>query len=262
MRFFALAMIVLGVTTSAVADDRSVAREHFVTGTKAFDLGLYDEAIAEYMAAYKIKDHPALLYNIAQSHRLAGHAAEALRFYRVYLQKLPDSPNRAEVEAKVAELERLLEQQKKAQTMPPDQVRPPTPATEPARAAAVAPPTPSAAAPIAPAPAIDLRAGRKKEIAGLAVGVVGVAALVAGAALEAMAKRASDELTALDAAGGRFDAGKAQAGQLEGNVGVAMLAVGGAALVAGAVVAVLGLRDRKAARAVVSASGAGLRFAF
>lgn len=263
-------LVVLATALPAVrparADDREVARQHFVQGSKDFDLGLYDDAIKEYMAAYQAKDDPALLYNIAQAHRLAGHSAEALRFYRMYLVKVPDAPNADEVHAKIAELEKLIAQQKKTETMPPDQVKPlgsaqppPAPAPPPASPAAspapeAAPePTPQANAIATPAPANDLHAGRSKEIAGLVVAGVGVAALASGIALAVEAKQASDDLSALDRAGGVWDPAKYSTGQTFNDAGIALLAVGAAAAVAGGVVAVLGLREsRRASRSQIS----------
>jgi tetratricopeptide (TPR) repeat protein len=115
-----LLLLVLASSAPAFADnDRALAREHYFKGTRAFDLGAYDEAIAEYGAAYRIKDDPALLYNLGQAHRLAGHAAEALRIYKVYLSKRPEAANRPEVEAKIAELQKLIEQQNRTKSMPP-----------------------------------------------------------------------------------------------------------------------------------------------
>jgi tetratricopeptide (TPR) repeat protein len=110
------ALLVCCASSAGVAhadDARAEAREHFVKGTKSFDLGLYDEAIAEYMAAYKVKPDPALLFNLAQAHRLAGHVADALRFYRMYLTKTPTAPNRSDVEARISDLEKVVDEQKK-----------------------------------------------------------------------------------------------------------------------------------------------------
>lgn len=62
----AVVLVVLAsAPPSARADERSEAKEHFVKGTKAFDLGAYDEAVNEYSLAYRLLDDPALLYNIA-----------------------------------------------------------------------------------------------------------------------------------------------------------------------------------------------------
>ncbi len=114
--FFVLASF---LAATAKGDNRDVAREHYLQGTKDFDLGLYDDAIKEYMAAYQAKDDPALLYNLGQAHRAAQHAVEALHFYKRYLTKVPDAPNAAEVQAKIGELQKLIDQQTKLQAMPP-----------------------------------------------------------------------------------------------------------------------------------------------
>src|SRR6266536_983749 len=119
LRWVALALLLLSGV--ARADDKAQARDHYQKGTKAFALGAYDEAVAEYSAAYRLVDDPALLYNIAQAHRLAGHASEALRFYRMYVTLLPRAPNRDEVDGKIAELTKLVDQQKRTQSaLPPD----------------------------------------------------------------------------------------------------------------------------------------------
>jgi hypothetical protein len=75
-----------------------------------------------------------MLYNIAQAYRLNDQPGEALRFYRRYLQRAPNARNREDVERKIAELEKSVEDKRKA-------------------AAAVAPPPVTAPAPVAPAPA-------------------------------------------------------------------------------------------------------------
>jgi tetratricopeptide (TPR) repeat protein len=294
MRGIAIAALLL-CASGASADDRAVAREHYIKGTKAFELGLYDEAITEYMAAYKAKDDPALLFNIAQSHRLAGHAAEALRFYRVYLAKNPNTRNRDEVQEKIVELQRLVDQQKKTQQMPPDQVIPltpqsasnaPPPVEKPATPPPVErpPPTPEATptptpetppaenppppqtAETPPAAAAttetgpDTHPGRTKKIAGIAVAAVGVVALVSGIGLAVAAKNAGNDLTALDQSHGMFDADKQSSGKTFDAAGAAMLAIGGVAIVAGVVVAVLGWREAKRARVQALSGATGWSF--
>jgi len=90
------------------------ARRHYEEGTKAFNLGEFPRAIAEFKAAYNAKDDPSLLYNIGQAFRLEGDAAQAIFFYRSYLRNMPNSPNRREVEGRIRTLEKQLEEQKKA----------------------------------------------------------------------------------------------------------------------------------------------------
>jgi Tetratricopeptide repeat len=89
--------------------DKRVAREHYRRATKAYEIGQYDEAIREFGEAYKIKDDPSILYNLAQAHRLAGHREEALRTFRMFLLKVPDTPHRADAEARIAELQKPRE---------------------------------------------------------------------------------------------------------------------------------------------------------
>jgi tetratricopeptide (TPR) repeat protein len=120
-----LAVLLIGAGVAGAAEDRQTARDHYIKGTRLFDLGRFDDAIKEYEAAYEIKDDPVLLYNIAQAHRLAGHSQQALFYYKSFLRRAPKTPNRVEVETKVAELEKLIEQQAKTQTMPPDFPIPP-----------------------------------------------------------------------------------------------------------------------------------------
>src|SRR5438874_1435930 len=104
MRIFFAVLALAALTPTARADDLAAAKEHYRKATKAYELGLFDEAIAEFNLAYKAKDDPTILYNLAQSHRQAGHRVEALRTYRVYLMKVPDAPNHREVEALIASL--------------------------------------------------------------------------------------------------------------------------------------------------------------
>src|SRR5882724_3752941 len=107
--------------------------------TRAYDVGKYNEAIEEYQKAYEIGGDPPMLYNIAQAYRLNDQPNEALRFYRRYLQRAPSARNREDVERKIADLERTVEERRKAGAVatPPPLTAPPLGA--PALPAAVAP---------------------------------------------------------------------------------------------------------------------------
>ena len=114
--FFSLSIASLAAAlvcaSPARGDDADKAREHYSVGLRAYDAGKYDEAIAEFEAAYRFKDAPGLLYNIAQAYRLSNRPEEALRFYRTYLERKPDAANRAEAEAKIERLASILEERK------------------------------------------------------------------------------------------------------------------------------------------------------
>jgi tetratricopeptide (TPR) repeat protein len=253
----ALLPLISGASPAIAGEDaRSIAREHYEKGRKAFELGIYQKAIAEYMAAYEAKDDPAILYNLGQAHRLAGNASDAIHFYKMFLQKVPRTSNRTEVENKIAELEKLIAQQDKAKNLPPNlalksgaagpgEDSAPEVAAPPA--ASVAPqPVASAVAPRAEDPAVR-RAARVKSIVGIAVASFGVAALAAGIGLGVAAKNASDDLSRLDQSHGNFNTSLEQSGVLYQSLSGAFLGIGAAALVAGGVVAVLGFRQGREA---------------
>jgi tetratricopeptide (TPR) repeat protein len=120
-----IGLLALLPTTTAWGDaapDLQMARKHFQSGTKHFDLGEYDAALADFKEAYRIKDDPVLLYNIAQCHRMLHHNEEALRAYRTFLSRATDSAHRADVEQKVAALEEAIDKQNRASNLPPSSV--------------------------------------------------------------------------------------------------------------------------------------------
>src|SRR5580765_7629490 len=86
-------------------EKRAEAREHYANGTKKFNVAKFDEAAAEFVAAYEIAGEPSLLYNIAQSYRMAEQRERALFFFKSFYRQLdPKSPLRGEVEKRIAEL--------------------------------------------------------------------------------------------------------------------------------------------------------------
>lgn len=280
MRKLRLALGIAGVLAafmgSAQAEEPAApgsAKDHFQKGTKYFDLGHFDDAVKEYEAAYEIKDEPVLLYNIAQAHRLANHFKEAVHFYKAYKRRMPNAPNRDEVNAKIDEIEKLIEQQKRTSTMPPDNPMmpgdrqpntPPRPAdgqTTPPPVNPTTPPpdgtqpavTPTAQPPVSDIPTpqpeekkpVDPNAGKTKKIAGLALVGVGAVAIIGGIVCSALAVGAGNDVTSAAKNGGTFDPSKESSGHTDQLVAGVMYGVGGAALVAGAVVTYLGFRDAK-----------------
>jgi tetratricopeptide (TPR) repeat protein len=87
------------------SDGVAEARRRSGQGTALYNLGRYKEALGEYEAAYLAAPAPELLFNIGQCHRKIGNRKEALSFFRTYLRNAPRARNRAEVEARIAELD-------------------------------------------------------------------------------------------------------------------------------------------------------------
>ena len=86
-------------------DDASEARNQYQKATAHFAVGEYREAASAYEAAFKLKQDPALLYNAAQSHRLAGDKSTALLLYRNLVKLYPTSTYAVDSQQHVDKLE-------------------------------------------------------------------------------------------------------------------------------------------------------------
>jgi len=130
------------------------ARRLYDLGITHYDLGEFDQAIAAFKQAYALTQAPGLLFNIAQAYRLKKDYENALYFYRSYLRKEPDAPNRSDVEARIGEMEQLIADGEKTKNAPPGGTIPPDGGTH--TPPAVTPPAgtgaPPGAATSAPAP--------------------------------------------------------------------------------------------------------------
>ena len=249
---FALLLMALGWTLlggrAAVAMQltplqKQEMKQHYERATRAYDLQKYGEAIDEYQKAYEIGGDPPMLYNIAQAYRLNDQPAEAIRYYRRYLQRAPEARNRDYVERKVADLEKPIEDRRKtAATVSP----PPPPATT--QQPTVAPPPPpvttAPAPPVLTAPPPALPPPPATSHTGTVVGIamIGAGAVAGGLAVYEglQAKKDGDALTNASRMGGAvFDAswqGKESAGKTA-NVAAIALGIGGTALaITGAII--------------------------
>lgn len=93
------------VASSLPANVRSdLARTHFRTGMRYFDLSRFDEAATEFERVYELTEQHELLYNIARAHEAAGHAERAVEVYELFLQRVPDAPNATAIRAHATEL--------------------------------------------------------------------------------------------------------------------------------------------------------------
>ena len=128
-------------------------KSHYEKATRAYDLGKYQEAVDEYQKAYEIGGDPPMLYNIGQAYRLNDQPAEAIRFYRRYLQRSPNARNREDVERKITELEKLIDERRKAAAaVTPPPVTDDAPATVTVAPPPVPPPPPLIVVPPPPPP--------------------------------------------------------------------------------------------------------------
>jgi hypothetical protein len=130
-------------------------RHHLEKANALADDGKCAAAVKEYTAAYEKLQDPIVLFNRAECYRRLGENADAVADYRGFLAGFPAAPNRAEIEARIATLDKPA--------APPPARTPRAPAQPPvARAPAQPPvarvpaqrpsPPPVAAPPPAPMP--------------------------------------------------------------------------------------------------------------
>ena len=103
----------------AQAQDESsdaVARGLFQAGRASYDAGKYEDALKYFQQAYDLSQRAALLYNIGQAADRLHQDRKTLEAFRLYLQLVPEAPNRAEVEGRLRTLERLVELEQSSTT--------------------------------------------------------------------------------------------------------------------------------------------------
>ena len=95
-----------GIERSTSAGDESVieAKRRFEEGERLYSLGEYARAIELFRRAYELSGAPALLFNIAQAHRLNGDCRQAIEIYRHFVWLTAESPSRDEAENHIAVL--------------------------------------------------------------------------------------------------------------------------------------------------------------
>jgi tetratricopeptide (TPR) repeat protein len=122
----ALAWLAVAAPSAAAADgDRQTAARKTEQATAAYNIGRYEEAARLYEEAYLAVPDPDLLFNIGQAYRMAGRPEQALTSYKSYLRVAPPNPKvRPQVEARVAELEKIVADTKGSQAAPPPSLLP------------------------------------------------------------------------------------------------------------------------------------------
>ncbi len=157
------------------------ARALFQAGDVAFREGRFESALGYFQRAYELSRRPGLLYNLGATADRLRRDADAARWFRQYLAEQPDPPNRGEVEARLAVLDRAIAEHDAA-TPPPADTTTTTDTTE-ASAASDANAIP-VVSPAEPAPASDGGPGPGPWIiVGVGAALVVVGAILIGIAV-------------------------------------------------------------------------------
>jgi len=265
-------ILLCSAATAAAQPAPKTAEQHYEQSKRYYDVEKYDEAIAELKTAYTLSADPVYLFNIAQAMRKKGDCAGAIDYYRKYLRESPSAPNKAKVEQWMAELDACAKTQPRIVDPKPVDPKPvdakpvdPKPIDAKPVDAKPVDAKPIDTRPIEPIDQPPRDSKRTLRIAGLATAGVGVGLLVVGTAFAFNASGISSDVASdcNDADGCNWierskddDRGRSRA-----TLSRIMFGVGGAALIGGGVMYVLG-RSPKRERMAIVPSGDGALVTF
>jgi serine/threonine-protein kinase len=221
------------------------AREHFKKGQAAHAAGKYEEATAEYEAAYKQAPLPDLLFNLAQVQRLKGDKRQALDNYLKYLEEAPNGRGADESRQWVASLSKEIREDEEARRKRQEEedklFRAQREAEDKRRAEEMAA-RPGFGQPFAPPPPAAPK-GQGLRVAGLVTGGAGIVALGLGTYFGLHAKSLSDQQKSLT----EWDPNLVSDGKAANRNAIISFTVGGAALATGGILYYQGARAGRSA---------------
>jgi tetratricopeptide (TPR) repeat protein len=240
--------LLIALLLAAAPDASAQVREHLKAGQLHYQLGEFDAAAAEFKEAFRIKQEPAILFNVAQAYRHANKYGDAYFYYRQYLNLKPDASNRADVEKLAAEMKSKMDAAPATAATTPAASAPAATAAPAQTASKSAAPNAASAATRAPvaatAPAAATAASAPADAGTPPLHIAGYAALGAGVVAEGLAfvfhsgaQSAADQFNQKYAAGTltAADAHLKSDAESKGSLAAIALAGGAALLVTGAV---------------------------
>lgn len=223
------------------AEPSAEARRLYAEGKAQYAQGHYAEAVGLFERSYALSESTALLFNMAQAHRLAGpaHCADAVALYQSYLAAEPEAENKKEVAERIAQLGDCVEAAEPTAPTAPTSARVAKSAPQRAGSRREAPPPAPKSAALPTGPVL---------VAG-----TGAALLVAGGVLYARAWDKHREAERLCPC----YPGTYSSWEVLTNVSYALLAVGGATLAGGVTWWIVGepAQSGQPSRAMLGVSG-------
>lgn len=189
-----VSLLLCGSAGAQQSPNQLLAKKHFELGAQLYKTSNYRQALVEFSKAYQLSKKPGLQFNIARCHEVMANLEEAVKYYRMYLAQVPRAPNRALVETRLANLEKVLSE-RKARAKPalaPMRLPPAGPKREPVKPVEPAPvvptlkPRPEPVVEAGPAPADTGPRKWKRTVGWIALGTGG-ALVVTGIVFGAMA---------------------------------------------------------------------------
>jgi tetratricopeptide (TPR) repeat protein len=232
----------------AARADVEKARQLYERARVQYNVGDYRAALAGFKAAYLEQPSPTLLFNIAQAQRQLGAFVDAEKSYKTYLRESPNLPP-----DQVAEVRRLIAAMEEADRNA--RARLPPPGVEPTQVPTQLSPKQATTEPAREAPP-PVDQGRPMRIAGIVTAGVGAGLVVLGVVFAVLSKQAGDD--AYYSSSGVYDYNADQRRVAYRNADIACFVVGGAAVVTGTTLWLLGRRARSTSGAAITPTvGAG-----
>lgn len=88
--------------------DRERAAQEFSEGQRIFETGDHAQALIHFECSYSLYPHRDTLFNVGRCHEELGSFADASRSYRLYIERYPEAPDVADIEARVLNIEQRL----------------------------------------------------------------------------------------------------------------------------------------------------------
>lgn len=250
---WAFALLLCTASLAAAQPAKTAATAAYKEGQQRYAAGEYRAAAAKFTEAYAADPDPVYLFNIAQAYRFARDCREAARYYRQFLTVVEHPPNADRIRRYLDEMDGCVRRE--------STVAPPAPAPAPPDPTPAPPP---ASEPAAPAPE-PTDTGATRRYVGLAVGGVGLAAIGAGIYFHHRVGVFEDKTNACSTSA-LCTAEQVHDWQRMGNAAstraIIGYSIGGAALVTGVTLYVLGRHHPQSVAIAPTRSGAMLAFRF
>jgi tetratricopeptide (TPR) repeat protein len=218
-------------------------------GRRLYDLREWDQAIAKFKEAYRLKPDAKSLFNIAQSFRLKGDCVEAINFYRTYKRNFPREKNVSKVDKFITELEPCAKTQSARPGPPvvpavqpeprprkPDPApRKPEPVPAPVQPQPVVQPEPQPMPVLQPPPPAEQPSnpGHSRRRAGIVLAAGGALVMAGGVIFGLEAKAAADDVSS---GGGPWDPGVEDSGKSADGKAKLLFGIGGASVAIGLII--------------------------
>jgi hypothetical protein len=201
-----------------------------------------DRGIELLAELYAETNNPTYIYNQGRCFQQNGRAADAVTRFREYLRKAPsiDAAEKAQVQGYIAELEEQI-RRTSAPTVALPAAAAPTASSSGTGKVGAGGGAGAAALGIAGRPGAAAGDGRQMRVAGIALGSFGLATTAVGVYMGMRTRQLTQEVSS-DALKGMFVQSKYDEGQRSEILQWVGYAVGGAALVSGGLLYILGAR--------------------